>query len=254
MIDRLKTHLTYANVVSSACLFVLLGGVSYAAVTLPAGSVGKRQLKNGAVSTPKLAAGAVTGSKVRNGSLSRSDFRAGQLPGPGTPGPRGKRGPIGPAGPTGKKGAKGATGAPGAQGVKGATGAQGLVGPTNGWSTDADATLVGPSPIAGTALAFTTSQTGKVYAQGSAPLTLTCGSGTCTVQVSLYLDSTPVPGSMRTFSVAGPGSESTTIDNFGVVPAVAAGNHNLVQQYAVSGTGASLVTGVGQTGAVLLGQ
>ena len=36
---RLREKLSYANVVATLALFVALGGASYAAVTLPAGSV-----------------------------------------------------------------------------------------------------------------------------------------------------------------------------------------------------------------------
>lgn len=50
----LPTKLTYSNVVASLALFVSLGGASYAAVTLPARSVGKRQLQPGAVSPSAL--------------------------------------------------------------------------------------------------------------------------------------------------------------------------------------------------------
>jgi hypothetical protein len=35
-----KEHLTYSNVVSTICLFILLGGVSWAATSLPKNSVG----------------------------------------------------------------------------------------------------------------------------------------------------------------------------------------------------------------------
>lgn len=51
----LHGRLTYANVVATLALFVALGGVSYAALSLPAGSVGTAQLRRGAVTTPKLA-------------------------------------------------------------------------------------------------------------------------------------------------------------------------------------------------------
>jgi hypothetical protein len=44
-----------ALVVSLIALFVSLGGGAYAALNLPANSVGTKQLKNGAVSSPKLA-------------------------------------------------------------------------------------------------------------------------------------------------------------------------------------------------------
>jgi hypothetical protein len=48
IIDRLS----YANVAATIALFISLGGVSYAAIVLPANSVGARQLKEGAV-TPR---------------------------------------------------------------------------------------------------------------------------------------------------------------------------------------------------------
>jgi len=42
-------RLTYANVIATLALFVSLGGVSYAAITLPPDSVGKSQIRAGAV-------------------------------------------------------------------------------------------------------------------------------------------------------------------------------------------------------------
>ena len=52
---RVRGHLTYANVVSSLCLFLLLGGgVTYAATHLGKNSVGAKQLKKNAVLTAKL--------------------------------------------------------------------------------------------------------------------------------------------------------------------------------------------------------
>lgn len=82
-----QKHVTYANVVATLALFVALGGSAYAAIKLPANSVG----------TPQLRDGAVVSSKVANGSLLAADFKAGQLPA----GPVGPAGPIGPAGTPG---------------------------------------------------------------------------------------------------------------------------------------------------------
>ena len=62
-----RPRLTYANVVSSLALFVALGGVSYAATSLPGGSVGPKQIRAEAVSTAKLADGAVTYGKLAKG-------------------------------------------------------------------------------------------------------------------------------------------------------------------------------------------
>ncbi len=48
MLTRLL-HLIRHNVIALLALFVALGGTSYAALNLPAGSVGTRQLKNRSV-------------------------------------------------------------------------------------------------------------------------------------------------------------------------------------------------------------
>lgn len=81
----------YANVTATLALIVALGGTSYAAIRLPANSVGSQQLKKRAVTSSKLRANAVTSATVRNGSLRAKDFKAGQLPAAaaGPPGPAG---------------------------------------------------------------------------------------------------------------------------------------------------------------------
>jgi hypothetical protein len=56
-VKRLRGKLTYANVVSTLCLVVLLDGGVYAATKLPANSVGTKQLKNGAVTRAKIKEG-----------------------------------------------------------------------------------------------------------------------------------------------------------------------------------------------------
>ncbi|HKZ12298.1 MAG TPA: hypothetical protein VJL81_00490 [Solirubrobacterales bacterium] len=74
-----RPRLTYANVVSTICLFLLLGGATWAATALPKNSVGTPQLKNGAV----------TGAKVKDGSLTGTDIKAstlGQVPSAATAG------------------------------------------------------------------------------------------------------------------------------------------------------------------------
>ena len=105
-------------------LFIALGGVSYAAVTLPANSVGSKQIKPEAVKTSHLAESAVTTGKVKDGSLLSSDFKPGQLP-PGAPGAPGATGPQGLQGPKGDTGDTGDTGEPGTPGQPGATGEPG---------------------------------------------------------------------------------------------------------------------------------
>jgi hypothetical protein len=53
-LNRITRRLSYSNVIASLALFVALGGASYAAVALPANSVGTKQLKKSAVSASKL--------------------------------------------------------------------------------------------------------------------------------------------------------------------------------------------------------
>jgi hypothetical protein len=96
----MRPKLTYANVVSTLCLFILLGGGAYAAVKLPKNSVGTKQLKKGAVKADDLGENAVSSPKVANGSLLKEDFAADQLP----PGPQGEQGERGLRGASGASG------------------------------------------------------------------------------------------------------------------------------------------------------
>lgn len=63
MIRRLRTKLTYSNVIASIALFAALGGVAVAA-GVPKNSVGPKQLKKGAVTAAKIHKGAVTAGKL----------------------------------------------------------------------------------------------------------------------------------------------------------------------------------------------
>ena len=85
---RLRHHLSYANVVASLALFIALGGASYAAFRLPAGSVGTAQIRNHAVTLVKIRGDAKTTLRGRMGD----------------PGPAGPRGLVGPKGPQGSLG------------------------------------------------------------------------------------------------------------------------------------------------------
>jgi hypothetical protein len=67
---HLKRHLTVANVLSCAALFLALSGAAYAATAmLPKKSVKTTHLANGSVTTLKLHGGAVTNLKLRNGAV-----------------------------------------------------------------------------------------------------------------------------------------------------------------------------------------
>lgn len=70
--------LTYSNVISTLCLFLLLGGgTAFAASHLGKNSVGTAQLKKNAVTAAKLKAGAVTGAKIAAGAITADKLAPG---------------------------------------------------------------------------------------------------------------------------------------------------------------------------------
>src|SRR3954454_23620754 len=97
--ERIRRHVTFANVASLMALVFAMGGTGYAISSLPKDSVGTRQLRKDAV----------VSSKVKDGSLKTLDFKAGQLP-------------VGPQGPKGDQGVPGTDGRPGADGRPGTFG------------------------------------------------------------------------------------------------------------------------------------
>ncbi len=111
----LRSGLTYSNVVSTLCLFLLLGGVAYAATQVPSNSVGTKQLKNGAVTLQKV-------SKQTQSQLKGAAGPAGATGAQGPKGDPGSQGEAGPQGPPGDPGAKGETGAAGTPGQQGPAG------------------------------------------------------------------------------------------------------------------------------------
>jgi hypothetical protein len=65
----IRRRFTFANVTSFLALFVALSAGSYAAIRVPANSVGTRQIKSNAVRNPKLANGAVSTSKIESSAV-----------------------------------------------------------------------------------------------------------------------------------------------------------------------------------------
>jgi hypothetical protein len=103
LVKQIRKRLTYANVMSSIAVFLILGGAT-AFAALGKNSVGPQQLKKNAVTAAKIKKNAVTAAKIANGSLLSADFKAGQLPA----GPKGDTGAKGDVGPTfGRSGAGG---------------------------------------------------------------------------------------------------------------------------------------------------
>jgi hypothetical protein len=72
-------RLTYAGVTSTLALFIALGGGAYAAATLPANSVGAKQIKKSAVERAKIKNNAVDGSKVLDNALTGDDVKESTL-------------------------------------------------------------------------------------------------------------------------------------------------------------------------------
>jgi hypothetical protein len=72
--SRLCRHLSYANVMATIAVFVVFGGVSYAATTISGnklikGSVGAGKLKNGTITSNQVKADSLTGSVIDESTL-----------------------------------------------------------------------------------------------------------------------------------------------------------------------------------------
>lgn len=78
--ERLRGKLTYANVVATLALFlVLAGGSAFAAGKLAKNSVGTKQIKKDAITAAKIKNGAVTGAKVAPGSIGGANINLSSL-------------------------------------------------------------------------------------------------------------------------------------------------------------------------------
>jgi hypothetical protein len=76
---RLRGKLTYANVISTIALFLVVsGGAAYAA-NLGKNSVGSKQIKSNAVTAAKIKKGTITGAQVKSGSLTGTQINASTL-------------------------------------------------------------------------------------------------------------------------------------------------------------------------------
>jgi hypothetical protein len=106
LLSKLRTRLTFANVVSVIALFVALGGSSYAALKVTSRNVPKDALTGADIKNltgRDVRNDSLTGADVKNlgsgdvanGKLLAEDFAPGQLP----KGDTGETGPPGPPGP-----------------------------------------------------------------------------------------------------------------------------------------------------------
>jgi hypothetical protein len=79
MLTAIRARISYANVVATIALFVVLGGTSYAALQLPRNSVGSKELKRNAVTAPKIKRNAVTAAKIKRNAVTGSKVREATL-------------------------------------------------------------------------------------------------------------------------------------------------------------------------------
>jgi hypothetical protein len=71
----IRKRLTYANVISTLCLFLLLGG----ATAFAASKIGTNQLKGSSVTTGKIKKEAITTSKIKKGAVTGAKVNLGSL-------------------------------------------------------------------------------------------------------------------------------------------------------------------------------
>lgn len=76
---QLSKRLTYANVMSSIAVFLVLGGATALAAGLAKNSVGSKQIKKNAVTTAKIKNNAVTTAKIKNGAITGAKVNTGSL-------------------------------------------------------------------------------------------------------------------------------------------------------------------------------
>jgi hypothetical protein len=82
-LKQIRKRLTYANVMSSLAVFLILGGATAIAAktALPKKSVGTKQLKANAVTPAKLKKNAVTAVKIKDGAVTGAKIAAGTITG-----------------------------------------------------------------------------------------------------------------------------------------------------------------------------
>jgi hypothetical protein len=215
MLRKVRSGLTYANVMATIAVFLALGGGAYAALNLPKNSVGSKQIKRNAVNS----------SKVKNRSLLAADFKAGQLP----------------AGPQGLQGIQGV------QGIQGQQGDRGPTGPTAVFQFDS-AGAYDPPSTGETALTQTTVNlpvSGKLMITATMQVTARAKPSGDTVQIyGVYVDGQAVPNTKATMRASASNSNSETVVSVGVTGVLAPGAHTI--QYSVTNDANFLSSDLGE--------
>jgi hypothetical protein len=79
-VKHIRKRFTYANVMSSIAVFLLIGGAT-AFAALGKNTVGTKQLKKNAVTTAKIKKEAVTAAKLKNGAVTNGKLGEGAVTG-----------------------------------------------------------------------------------------------------------------------------------------------------------------------------
>jgi hypothetical protein len=248
MLAKLRPRLTYANVVSTACLFIVLGGTAVAAgginsigglqirpnavgeseikknavgaAEVKKNAIGASELKKAAVGAAELKQSAVTSDKIKDGALQLKDIAQGQIP----------------SGPQGQKGS------------------EGDVGPTAG-AANSDGTDVGSLNVnSGVSTTVNVPVTSRLFIQGIVSYFANCGAGnTGPMSIGLVLDGVYVSGSRRDVTVLqNLNSQGGELSTIAVVPNVSAGNHT-VRVTSALGNCAGSTGAFSKVGAIALG-
>jgi hypothetical protein len=93
---RIRSRVTYGNIVATLAMFTAFGGTSYA-LTLPRNSISAKELAPGSVRASEIKDGAVLSREIRDRAISLRDISLSTR--------RSLRGAHGPAGPPGPSGA-----------------------------------------------------------------------------------------------------------------------------------------------------
>lgn len=78
---QIRARLSYANVMSTLAVFLVIGGATAIAAKVPRHSVGPRQLKANAVTTLKIKANAVTNRKIKKNAVTTVKIKEGAVDG-----------------------------------------------------------------------------------------------------------------------------------------------------------------------------
>jgi hypothetical protein len=220
LVHKLRSRLTYANVMSSIAVFVALSGGAYA-LTIPKGSVGSRQLKRNAVTGPKIRGNAITSVKVRDHSLRATDLAAGVIP---------------------RQATAPAPAAPPPQLVLGGARA-----------ADTDPPATPGTPLKSTSLSLTSAGKAFVLATVNGPF-LTCGTDPCEATWGVYVDNQPVPAAgLRLQAAGGGGGDGYPFYTlYGLTPSLQAGSHTVTLSFTSAGNPAGVADYGTQLGALAL--